>query len=126
MVKSIYAFRNISEVAEELNLPQHVLRFWETKFTSIKPMKRGGGRRYYRPEDIGNLRRIQSLLYDDGYTIKGVQKLFREGGKADMQEVLPSAGKKRPSKVVNNTILKLQLLLNELEEMRNYIRNYKE
>ena len=81
MVKSSFAFKNISEVAGELQLPQHVLRFWETKFALIKPVKRGGGRRYYRPEDVENLRRIQGLLYDDGYTIKGVQKIFKEGGK---------------------------------------------
>ena len=86
-------------------------------------MKRGGGRRYYRPEDIGNLRRIQGLLYDDGYTIKGVQKLFREGGKAAMQEGLPAAGKKRPSKVDKKTLLKLQSLLSELEEMRAHMRS---
>ena len=78
--KSAGAFRTISEVASELNVPQHVLRFWETRFTQIKPMKRGGGRRYYRPEDIALLMQIRSLLYDDGYTIKGVQKLFRDGG----------------------------------------------
>ena len=123
MVKSSYAFKNIGEVAGELNLPQHVLRFWETKFTSIKPIKRGGGRRYYRPEDISNLRRIQGLLYEDGYTIKGVQKLFREVGKAAMQEVLPAAGAKRPSKVDNKTLLKLQSLLSELEEMRAHMRS---
>jgi len=73
--KSASAFRTISEVAAELDLPQHVLRFWETKFSVIRPMKRGGGRRYYRPEDITLLRRIGGLLYTDGYTIKGVQKL---------------------------------------------------
>ena len=123
MVKSSYAFKNISEVAGELNLPQHVLRFWETKFTSIKPTKRGGGRRYYRPEDISNLRRIQGLLYDDGYTIKGVQKLFREGGKASKREVLSAAGKKRLSKVDDKTLLKLQSLLSKLEEMRVYMRS---
>jgi DNA-binding transcriptional MerR regulator len=123
MVKSSYAFKNIREVAGELNLPQHVLRFWETKFASIKPIKRGGGRRYYRPEDISNLRRIQGLLYDDGYTIKGAQKLFREGGKAAKQEVLPAAGTTRPSKFENDTLLKLQSLLNELEEMRNHVRS---
>ena len=78
--KSAGAFRTISEVAAELNVPQHVLRFWETRFIQIKPMKRGGGRRYYRPEDIALLTEIRSLLYDDGYTIKGVQKLFRDGG----------------------------------------------
>lgn len=78
--KSAEAFRTISEVSEELSVPQHVLRFWETKFAVIKPMKRGGGRRYYRPEDITLLRGIRDLLYVDGYTIKGVQKLLREGG----------------------------------------------
>ncbi len=78
--KSAEAFRTISEVAGEIDIPQHVLRFWESKFNQIKPLKRGGGRRYYRPEDVELLRRIKSLLYDDGYTIKGVQKLLREGG----------------------------------------------
>jgi len=78
--KSASAFRTISEVADELEVPQHVLRFWESKFTQIRPLKRGGGRRYYRPEDIELLRVICSLLYDQGYTIKGVQKLLREGG----------------------------------------------
>ncbi|MGB0749390.1 MAG: MerR family transcriptional regulator [Magnetospiraceae bacterium] len=78
--KSAGAFRTISEVADDLDLPQHVLRFWETKFPQVKPLKRGGGRRYYRPEDLDLLRRIRSLLYDDGYTIKGVQKLLRQLG----------------------------------------------
>ena len=79
-VKSEGAFRTISEVADELNVPQHVLRFWETKFTQIRPLKRGGGRRYYRPEDVTLLKRIRTLLYTDGLTIKGVQKLLRETG----------------------------------------------
>jgi DNA-binding transcriptional MerR regulator len=77
--KSAQAFRTISEVATELDVPQHVLRFWESKFSQVRPLKRGGGRRYYRPEDIDLLRRIRSLLYDDGYTIKGVQRLLKEG-----------------------------------------------
>src|SRR6202048_5591906 len=77
--KSAQAFRTISEVAEELDVPQHVLRFWESKFTQVKPLKRGGGRRYYRPEDVVLLRRIRQCLYQDGYTIKGVQRLLREG-----------------------------------------------
>ena len=77
--KSAQAFRTISEVASELDVPQHVLRFWESKFTQVRPLKRGGGRRYYRPEDIDLLRRIRTLLYDDGYTIKGVQRLLKEG-----------------------------------------------
>ena len=77
--KSAAAFRTISEVASELDVPPHVLRFWETKFSQIRPMKRGGGRRYYRPEDVDLLRRIRELLYKDGYTIKGVQRLLRDG-----------------------------------------------
>jgi len=78
--KSSSAFRTISEVAQRLDVPQHVLRFWETKFGQVRPLKRGGGRRYYRPEDIALLERIRALLYDEGYTIKGVQRLLREGG----------------------------------------------
>jgi DNA-binding transcriptional MerR regulator len=74
------AFRTISEAADELHVPQHVLRFWETKFTFIKPMKRAGGRRFYRPSDIAVLRGVRRLLHDEGYTIKGVQKLHREQG----------------------------------------------
>lgn len=80
MDKSPDAFRTISEVAEDLDLPQHVLRFWETRFTQIKPMKRGGGRRYYRPDDVDLLKGIRNLLYDQGYTIKGVQKLLKQNG----------------------------------------------
>jgi DNA-binding transcriptional MerR regulator len=78
--KAPNAFRTISEVADELHIPQHVLRFWESKFSQVKPLKRGGGRRYYRPDDIMLLRRISDLLYIQGYTIKGVQRLLREGG----------------------------------------------
>jgi DNA-binding transcriptional MerR regulator len=78
--KRASAFRTIGEVADDLDLPAHVLRFWESKFPQLKPLKRGGGRRYYRPEDIALLRRIRQCLYQDGYTIRGVQKLLREGG----------------------------------------------
>lgn len=78
--KSASAFRTISEVADDLEVPPHVLRFWETKFSQVRPLKRGGGRRYYRPEDVDLLRRIRTLLYQDGYTIKGVQKLLKDGG----------------------------------------------
>nr|WP_092780938.1 MerR family transcriptional regulator [Rhodospira trueperi] len=78
--KSDAAFRTISEVAAELDVPQHVLRFWETKFSQIRPMKRGGGRRYYRPEDVILLTTLRDLLYREGYTIKGVQKLLRDNG----------------------------------------------
>ncbi len=83
--KSKEAFRTISEVASELDVAQHVLRFWETKFHQIRPLKRGGGRRYYRPEDIELLRQIKRLLYTEGYTIKGVQRLMRHGGVAALQ-----------------------------------------
>ncbi len=80
MAKSAEAFRTISEVADDLDIPKHVLRFWEVKFTQIRPMKRGGGRRYYRPEDMALLKGIQHLLHREGYTIKGVQKILREQG----------------------------------------------
>jgi DNA-binding transcriptional MerR regulator len=80
MDKSADAFRTISEVAGELDLPQHVLRFWETRFLQIKPLKRAGGRRYYRPRDIEVLRAIKNLLYGQGYTIKGVQRVLKEQG----------------------------------------------
>lgn len=88
--KSDGAFRTISEVADELDVQQHVLRFWETKFSQVRPLKRGGGRRYYRPEDFALLQTIHHLLYTEGYTIKGVQKLLREQGKnAVVQNNLP-------------------------------------
>jgi DNA-binding transcriptional MerR regulator len=80
MDKSPDAFRTISEAADDLGLPQHVLRFWETRFPQIKPLKRGGGRRYYRPDDVELLRAVKQLLYGEGYTIKGVQRLFKEQG----------------------------------------------
>jgi DNA-binding transcriptional MerR regulator len=80
MEKQAEAFRTISEAADALGLPQHVLRFWETKFPQIKPMKRGGGRRYYRPDDVLLLAAIQRLLYDEGYTIKGVQRILKDQG----------------------------------------------
>ena len=86
-VKSPNAFRTISEVADSIGIPQHVLRFWESKFSQIKPMKRGGGRRYYRPEDVEVIDAIRRLLHEDGYTIKGAQKLLREHGvKAVVQQ----------------------------------------
>lgn len=85
--KAPEAFRTISEVADELDLPQHVLRFWETRFRDIKPMKRGGGRRYYRPDDIDLLRGIRHLLYGEGYTIRGAQRIIREQGVRFVQEV---------------------------------------
>ena len=127
--KSTQAFRTISEVATELDLPQHVLRFWETKFNAIKPMKRGGGRRYYRPDDIVLLQRIRGLLYGDGYTIKGVQKLLREGGgKIDLPE-----GKGKVGEAIQNTSPKtistepdkaeLKSIMAELEDIQTLLRH---
>src|SRR5580692_11257206 len=93
--KAPNAFRTISEVADDLHIPQHVLRFWETKFSQVKPMKRGGGRRYYRPDDIALLRRISDLLYIQGYTIKGVQRLLREGGGQLSDDIPPPPADER-------------------------------
>ena len=87
MDKAPDAFRTISEVADEIDVPQHVLRFWESRFTQIKPMKRGGGRRYYRPDDIDLLRGIRHLLYGQGYTIRGVQRILRDEGAGFVQDV---------------------------------------
>lgn len=91
MEKGPDAFRTISEVAEDLDLPQHVLRFWETRFGQIKPLKRGGGRRYYRPDDVDLLRGIRHLLYGEGYTIRGVQQILREQGLRHVQAIGQSA-----------------------------------
>jgi DNA-binding transcriptional MerR regulator len=91
------AFRTISEVAEDLDLPQHVLRFWETRFSHIKPMKRGGGRRYYRPDDIDLLRGIRHLLYGEGYTIRGVQRILKDEGIKFVQSVW-KAGAPQPER----------------------------
>ena len=93
--KAPSAFRTISEVADDLHTPQHVLRFWETKFPQVKPLKRGGGRRYYRPDDIVLLRRISDLLYTQGYTIKGVQRLLREGGGSLSDDIPPPTAAER-------------------------------
>ncbi|AEP09332.1 MerR family transcriptional regulator [Micavibrio aeruginosavorus] len=92
--KAAGAFRTISEVADELGVQQHVLRFWETKFTQVKPLKRGGGRRYYRPEDVVLLKHIHNLLYTEGYTIKGVQKLLKGQGRAQIAAELTGAAEK--------------------------------
>ena len=107
--KAPTAFRTISEVADDLHIPQHVLRFWETKFPQLKPLKRGGGRRYYRPEDIGLLRRISDLLYTQGYTIKGVQRLLREGGLGEAEMPLPDAPEASPDS--------LRAILEDLEDL---------
>ncbi len=93
--KTADAFRTISEVADDLHVPQHVLRFWETKFPQVRPLKRGGGRRYYRPEDVFLLRRVADLLYTQGYTIKGVQRLLREGGGALQENIPPASPEER-------------------------------
>jgi DNA-binding transcriptional MerR regulator len=96
------AFRTISEVADDLDLPQHVLRFWETRFRDIKPMKRGGGRRYYRPDDVDLLRGIRYLLYGEGYTIRGVQRILREQGVKFVQAVWQEGAPQPPHGVVED------------------------
>ena len=127
--KSAFAFRTISEVSKELQVPSHVLRFWESKFSSIKPLKRGGGRRYYRPEDLDLLRQIKSLLYDDGYTIKGVQKLLRDQNKEASERIktLSRAEILRdPFKREDLTVSKkdqIEEIVDELEELRDYLRS---
>lgn len=93
IAKSRTAFRTTGEVAEELDVAAHVLRFWEAKFPQLKPLKRGGGRRYYRPEDVELLRRIRRCLYQDGYTIRGVQRLLREGA---LRDAAPAPAKTEP------------------------------
>lgn len=132
--KSAAAFRTISEVATDLDVPQHVLRFWETKFTQVRPMKRGGGRRYYRPEDVDLLRSIRTLLYDDGYTIKGVQKLLREGGlkpaeaddRSESADVTSAAPPAPPQAAASGGIsaeqrAELKSILGELEAVRKLL-----
>lgn len=133
--KSPTAFRTISEVAEELDVQQHVLRFWETKFTQVKPLKRGGGRRYYRPEDVALLKQIHHLLYTDGYTIKGVQKLLKGQGKNQIVKDGPAAAvsaanesneQKAPAPSMSDkqkAIMKS--MLGELKELRDMLRGDK-
>jgi DNA-binding transcriptional MerR regulator len=130
--KSAGAFRTISEVATELDVPQHVLRFWETRFSQIRPLKRAGGRRYYRPEDVELLRRIRGLLYQHGYTIKGVQKLLRDGGKAadtpvaaveDEPEAAEPAAEEAVDAPPQRTAIKAAI--DELVELRNLLRAHK-
>ena len=133
------AFRTISEVANKLNVQQHVLRFWETKFSQVRPLKRGGGRRYYRPEDVALLQRIHHLLYTEGYTIKGVQKLLKGQGKAQIiaeannQNAAPAASPKVPTSQVAVEQPKksglsaqqramLEIMLAELKAMRAMIK----
>jgi DNA-binding transcriptional MerR regulator len=118
--KSAAAFRTISEVASDLDVPQHVLRFWESKFSQVKPLKRGGGRRYYRPEDVDLLRRIRDLLYVQGYTIKGVQRLLRDGGlkgAAGAEETSSASSEER-----DDGKAELRAILKELTELRDTLR----
>ena len=96
MEKAPDAFRTISEVADEIDVPQHVLRFWESRFQQIRPLKRGGGRRYYRRDDVDLLRGVRHLLYGEGYTIRGVQRILREQG-ADFVQNVWRAGAERPT-----------------------------
>ncbi len=120
--KSATAFRTISEVASELELPQHVLRFWESKFPPVQPLKRGGGRRYYRPEDVRLLRRIRDLLYTEGYTIRGVQKLLRQNGaKALTTKGGPDAAAAPPAGLDAHQRAELRTVLAELEELRDLL-----
>lgn len=102
--KSPDAFRTISEVAEDLDLPQHVLRFWETRFTQIKPLKRGGGRRYYRPDDVELLKGIRYLLYGEGYTIKGVQRILKEQGPRFVMQIRHEAAHPVPTVTAEATL----------------------
>ena len=119
--KSQWAYRTISEVSEQLDVPAHVLRFWETKFTQLKPMKRSGGRRYYKASDLDLLTRIRDLLYRDGFTIKGAQKALREK-KAHATEVVEAvqsadAGGSGQQEIIANTIHKLKQLELRLEAL---------
>ena len=122
--KSPDAFRTISEVAAELDVPHHVLRFWESKFSQVRPLKRGGGRRYYRPEDVELLRRIRALLYTEGYTIKGVQKVLRENGR----KALLGAGSppvnpdEEPATLSAEKRGRLRAVVGELAELKSILR----
>src|SRR5215813_7258074 len=118
--KSAAAFRTISEVATELEVPQHVLRFWESKFSQIRPLKRGGGRRYYRPEDVTLLRRIRQCLYEDGYTIKGVQRLLREGQLKPPEPAEPLVAEEEPAPAAPT--LPLPLAANDRADAKTVLR----
>jgi len=125
--KSAEAFRTISEVAQELEVPQHVLRFWESRFQQVRPLKRAGGRRYYRPDDVVLLRRIRQCLYEQGYTIKGVQKLLRDGAlkgeapppAAPAIAVAPAAPRGKESQGTRAALVEIR---RELMELRDLLR----
>ena len=119
--KAAEAFRTISEVAELLDTPAHVLRFWESKFTQIKPLKRGGGRRYYRPEDVALLRGIRGLLYVDGLTIKGVQKVLRERGQRHVAGVAATEAP-APAPAAASVSADVEATVARLEALRNRLR----
>ena len=128
--KSATAFRTISEVADYLDVQQHVLRFWETKFTQVRPLKRGGGRRYYRPEDVALLKTIHHLLYTEGYTIKGVQKLLKEQGKAQIvqnnkpvQQPDAAVQQERSNGLTQQQRSTLEAMLSDLKELRKLINS---
>ncbi len=153
--KSPEAFRTISEVAKDLSVPKHVLRFWEGKFTQLRPMKRGGGRRYYRPEDVDLLKGIRQLLYSDGYTIKGVQKILREQGvrfvmdywdlasqgdavvlrdipdlasetaRSTVEPYVPSGSQDQGEQLSEGQAVELRRLLGDLEECRKILADAK-
>jgi DNA-binding transcriptional MerR regulator len=124
-VKSEAAFRTISEVSEDLDVPQHVLRFWESKFPQIKPLKRGGGRRYYRPEDVQLLSHIRDLLYRDGYTIRGVQKLLREpavkGKPEEAEEIAGRPAAQAPADAAAGQKAALREMAGELRELKRIL-----
>ena len=126
--KSPGAFRTISEVSNDLEVPPHVLRFWETKFPQIKPLKRGGGRRYYRPEDVALLRQIRQLLYNDGYTIKGVQRLLKEGALKNTAQLSEATAnepdtQKQPQNSTTSSQEKaaLRSIVDELQSLRKLL-----
>jgi DNA-binding transcriptional MerR regulator len=124
--KSAEAFRTIREVAEVIDVPQHVLRFWESKFKQVNPLKRGGGRRYYRPDDVILIEKIKKLLYDDGYTIKGVQKLLNESKNKNDLVVKKSTVKfisntKNDNPEPNKDSEQLREILQDLQELKRLI-----
>jgi DNA-binding transcriptional MerR regulator len=120
--KSAQAFRTISEVGDELDIPAHVLRFWETKFPQLNPMKRGGGRRYYRPADVALLKGIRVALYDQGLTIKGLQKLFRERGPRHVVALGESNRHEFDEPAVESEALRLNRLIGDLVAVRDRLR----